>query len=142
MALIVDAGPLVAFADRDDPMHATISELIKNTREELILSPFVVAEADYLIGRELGVDAELAFLRDVAADRLSIEPIDASDVARCLAIVERYRDLDIGIADASILVLCERFRTTRVATFDIRHFRAFRTSSGDSLELLPEDSGP
>lgn len=52
-------------------------------------------------------------------------------------VVERYRDQDIGIADASIVILAGRFKTERILTLDHRHFRVIRTVTGDSFSLLP-----
>lgn len=51
-----------------------------------------------------------------------------------------YRDLMIGLADASILVLAGRYRTNRILTLDERHFRALRTPRGEHFTLLPADA--
>lgn len=139
MALIVDAGPLVALADRADARHRPVRRLLEKTKEALFLSPFVVAEANYLIAHHLGVGAEVAFLSDVGRGSFTLEPIGSADIERCAVLVERYRDLDIGIADASIVLLAERHRTGRILTFDERHFRAIRPSSGEPFVLLPAD---
>jgi uncharacterized protein len=51
----------------------------------------------------------------------------------------RYRDLELGLADASIVVLAEQWRTNAIATLDQRHFRALVPSQGGAFELLPAD---
>jgi len=63
----------------------------------------------------------------------------ADDVGRAAELVERYLDLEVGLADASIVLLAERYETDRVLTLDQRHFRALRTTSGEQLVLLPAD---
>lgn len=137
--IVADAGPLVAFADADDPRHAQVRDFIEKTNEHLVVSPFVLAEVDYLVGRLCGIDAELEVLRDVAAGLLGMDPLDNEDVAACLEVVERYRDLEVGLADASVVVLAHRHATNRVLTFDERHFRAMRSLDGKPFVLLPAD---
>ncbi len=61
------------------------------------------------------------------------------DVARAQAIIERYADLQISLADASIVVLAERHRVRDVLTLDERHFRVL-TADGKPLRLLPADA--
>lgn len=55
MALIVDAGPLVALADGRDARHEAVRAVVESTHDLLVLSPFVLAEADCLISRDLGM---------------------------------------------------------------------------------------
>lgn len=139
MAIIVDAAPLAAFADRDDPVHDQVRNFLEATSEALFVSPFALAEADYLVSRDLGVSAELGLLTDVAEGAFVLEGIEGADLRRCIEIIDRYRDLDIGLADASAVLLAERHRTRRILTFDERHFRALRPASGEPFVLLPTD---
>lgn len=62
---------------------------------------------------------------------------DGSDVRSAHDVVARYHDQHIGITDASLVVLAERYRTNRILTLDHRHFSALRTSKGEPFELLP-----
>jgi predicted nucleic acid-binding protein len=50
-----------------------------------------------------------------------------------------YSDLQVGLADASIVVLAERHGSADVLTFDRRHFRAMRGPGGRPFRLLPDD---
>ena len=93
-----------------------------------------------LRGAEAGVEHELAFLDEVASGAYDLVPFLADDVAAAAGVIERYRDLRIGLADASIVVLAERFQTDRVLTLDERHFRALRTAAGEPFTLLPADA--
>jgi predicted nucleic acid-binding protein len=54
--------------------------------------------------------------------------------------MERYADLRIGLADASVDVLANRHRTLDLLCTDERDFRALRGSGGKSLRLLPLDA--
>ena len=58
--LIVDTGPLVAAADRADKDHVACQELLEDDEGPLVTTGLVIAEAAYLINRQLGPTAEAA----------------------------------------------------------------------------------
>ncbi|HEX6419384.1 MAG TPA: VapC toxin family PIN domain ribonuclease [Acidimicrobiales bacterium] len=139
MTLVVDAGALYAQADRNDPAHSAIAAVLKSERRTLVTSQLAVAEADYLIMTRLGVDVEIAFLDDLAAGTFVAECLTPTDLGAARDLVRRYRDLAIGIADASLAVLAARHRTRRVCTVDERCFRAMAPLQGGAFTLLPAD---
>ena len=99
----------------------------------------MAAEVDYLLATRNGLDLELDFLADVAAGAYELVSFDRSDVAAARALLERYETLGIGLADASLVILAERYGTRRILTLDERHFRALRASDGSAFVLLPAD---
>ena len=54
----MDTGPLVATADRADKDHAACRELREGDEDPLVTTAMVIAEAAYLIDRQLGAKAE------------------------------------------------------------------------------------
>ena len=139
MTLIVDAGALYAQADADDDAHAAVVRLLKAERGPIVTSELAVAEADYLILDRLGVDVEIDFLTDLVEGTFSVECLSHSDLADARSLVHRYRDLRLGLADASLVVLAARHRTKRLLTFDQRAFRAVTPLQGGEFVVLPAD---
>ncbi len=139
-ALIVDAGALYAQADADEPEHEAISAALLAERGELVTSQLVVAEADYLILRRLGVDAELAFLEDLAQGTYIADALAPADLAIARDVAARYRDLELGLADASLVVLANRWATRRILTLDERAFRTVTPLQGGAFTVLPADA--
>jgi uncharacterized protein len=139
VALIVDAGALYAQADAADPRHQAVADIIRSERETLVTTELAVAEADSLILDRLGLDVELAFLDDLAEGTFVIECLDREDVRVARSLAERYGDLRIGLADASLVVLAARYGSTRILTFDERAFRAIRPMNGGTFTILPAD---
>jgi predicted nucleic acid-binding protein len=135
--VIVDTSAILAFFDRDEPDHAALAALLSQSSEPLVVSPYVIAEVDYLIGTRIGVAAEIAALRELAGGAWELATIDSSDLARTVPIIERYADHAIGVADASNVVLADRYRTTTVATLDRRHFSVLRPLSGGYFAIVP-----
>jgi predicted nucleic acid-binding protein len=101
--------------------------------------PFILAELDYLIGTRVGTAAEMALLEEVARGAYRLETFTASDVQRARMVLEKFQDLNVGLADASIVVLAERYRIRDVLTLDERHFRPLRTLDGHPFRLIPAD---
>ena len=140
MALIVDAGALYAQADADETRHAAVAAVLMEEREALVTSELAVAEADYLILERLGVDVELAFIDDLAAGTFQVECLTGDELRSARRLVERHRDLRIGLADASLVVLADRYRSTRILTFDERAFRTIAPLAGGAFTILPADA--
>jgi hypothetical protein len=139
MALVVDAGALYAQADADEPRHAAVRSILERERETLVTTELAVAEADYLILDRLGPDVELAFLEDLAEGTFVVECLDRAQIRKGRDIVARYRDLRLGLADASLVVIAERYATRRVLTFDERAFRSVAPLQGGTFTILPAD---
>jgi predicted nucleic acid-binding protein len=106
---------------------------------ELVVSAFTAAEADHLVLSRLGLDAELALLEDLSAT-YTVQSLDTRGLKTARELCERYRDLEIGLADASIVVLASQWSTHSLATFDERHFRAVVALDGKPFSLHPADS--
>ncbi len=139
MALIVDAGALFAQADADEPDHAAIRAALLSEREALVTTELAIAEADYLILDRLGPDAEAAFVDDLVQGTYFVECLDRTEMGQARDLLARYRDLRLGLADASRVVLAERYNTRRILSLDLRAFRAVSPLQGGSFTVLPAD---
>lgn len=142
MALLVDAGALYAQADADEPGHGAVRAILERERETLVTTELAVAEADYLILDRLGPDVELAFLEDLAEGTYVVECLDQAQLRAARDLVGKYRDLRIGLADASLVVVAERYASRRLLTFDERAFRTVAPLQGGVFTILPADAEP
>lgn len=136
--ILVDTSGLLASYDRDDRHHAAASKVLARPGQR-ILSPFVLAELDYLLSQLGGQSAEVAMLEDVARGVYQLASFSATDVAAAGAFITRYADLRLGLADASVAVLAERYGCRDVLTLDQRHFRVVAGPGGQPFRLLPAD---
>jgi uncharacterized protein len=135
--LICDTSGLLAYFDASDANNAQIAAVIEAETGPFVVSPYVVAELDYLLATRRAVPAELAALTELSSGAWDLATFDASDLRRACAVAERYQDQEIGVADASLVVLADRYRTDRLLTLDRRHFHVVRTTAGKSFKLLP-----
>lgn len=137
--ILLDTSGLLAAIDASQRQHAACAAALKRAKPPLLLSPFVLAELDYLLARHAGAAAQNALLEEVARGAYQLEPFTAMDVEAARAVIERYGNLQIGIADASLVVIAARHRARDVLTLDERHFRALRIGSRRQFRLLPAD---
>jgi predicted nucleic acid-binding protein len=135
--LIVDAGPLYAAAASGDKDHRRCAELLANAEGPLLVPELVVCEVGYLLSERIGPHAEVAFARAIAAGELISEPVGDGEWQRVAELVERYEDLPLGLADASIVALAERYEAKEIASLDHRHLGAVKPKHVERLALLP-----
>ncbi|GAA0511912.1 hypothetical protein GCM10010390_13070 [Streptomyces mordarskii] len=105
--LIVDSGPIVAVLNRNDPDHKRCAELLEPHDGELLITPYVLTEACYLLAKYVGPDAEINLIEAVAAEDLVQAPTARDDLSRIAELMQQYRGFPLGVADASV---CADFR--------------------------------
>ncbi|MGH3266352.1 MAG: PIN domain-containing protein [Trebonia sp.] len=136
--LICDTSGLIAYFDAGDAQHPAVSVAIDADPGPFVVSPYVLAELEYLIATRRGIDAQLVALQELCSGAWELPCLQAPELRLVRDLVGRYRDQDIGVADASLVVLADRYRTDRLLTLDHRHFRVLRNAAGQAFELLPE----
>ncbi|MPZ28820.1 MAG: PIN domain-containing protein [Micromonosporaceae bacterium] len=138
MTVLVDTSALIAFYDRRSADHDVVVQAFRDTPAPLSVSPLVLAEFDFLIGKYAGEKVALAAAREIAGT-MQIEDFPASDLRAAADVMEQYADLKLGMTDASIVVIAQRCRTERILTLDHRHFTVVRPlSTAKAFTVLPE----
>ncbi len=103
----------------------------------LITTALVIAEAGWLIERQLGPAAETTLYRAVATGEIRVENLGDGDWERIAELVVQYADLGLGGTDASLIAIAERLNVAEIATVDHRHFTVVRPRHVDAFTLLP-----
>ena len=134
--IILDTSALYALLRDEDAMCRQVFESLRG-EPALVVSPHVVAELDHLFLSRYGVSAELQVLEELASGNYELPVLGAADLLACAGIVAKFRDHDIGVTDASLVVLANRYGTDRICTLDRRHFSILRTLDGAPFTLLP-----
>ncbi len=138
--ILLDTSGLLAAIDSSQRSHQTAAHSLSGATPPLLLSPFVLAELDYLLATRVGLHAEQALLDEVARGAYQLEPFSEDDVAGAAEVIQRYAALELGLADASLVVLANRHGTVDILTLDERHFRAVEGPGGRPFRVLPADA--
>lgn len=73
----------------------------------------------------------------VLSGGLRPEEILKDELPRMRTLMEKYADAPMDFADASLLVLAERLRVSRIFTLDRRGFAVFRPRNAECFEIFP-----
>lgn len=137
--ILVDTSAALQLASSTGNRHEDVRRVVEDLDGPFLLSPFVLAELDYLLIQRHGQERQLALLAQVADGAYELAEFGRAEVESACAVMRRYADLRVGLADASIVVLAGKHATADVLTFDHRHFRAMRGPGGRPFRLLPDD---
>lgn len=136
---MVDTSAALQLASSTGQRHADVLRVVEQLDGPFLLSPFVLAELDYMLIERHGQEKQLALLAQVVEGAYELAEFGRADVEAACTLMSRYADLRVGLADASIVVLAEKHGTADVLSFDRRHFRAMRGPGGRPFRLLPDD---
>lgn len=134
-AVLADTSGIIALLDRDDRHHQAAIEVARvNT---LTVPSTVLPEVDYLVSKYLGEVVAQAFIQDLADGHFNYLTVELDDIRSALAVMTRYKGVPLGLVDASLVALAERYRMPRILMLDRRHFSLIRPQALEYLELLP-----
>lgn len=138
MKVVVDAAPLVAAADRRDTAHRLAISIFADIDLDLLVPDPVIAEVDHLLRDRVSAAVARAFLEDVREGAYLRVVLDPVLFGRAVDYDRRHADLDLGIADASVMAVAEAERAP-ILTFDFADFRATRPMRGGFWRLVIDE---
>ncbi len=141
--ILVDTGPLVALFDPADGDHDRCVEQLRVIEEPLCTTIPVLTEAFHLLNPgSIGSQRLMDF---ITGGGLSVRHLDAAGLYRAFALMVRYADHPMDLADASLVVLAETLKLRKVFTLDRNDFTTYRIQHGHrqlAFELItPSPAG-
>lgn len=134
--ILTDAGPLVALIDRGEVAHARCVAALSTLRGPMVTTWPAFTEAMYLLGSAAGWPAQDALWRLLERSDLELIPVDGPLLERTRALMERYHDTPMDLADATLVAVAEARGLRRIFTLD-RHFNAYRIGGRHALTVIP-----
>jgi predicted nucleic acid-binding protein len=119
----------VAVVNRRDEAYELANDVVGELGRNLVVPITVLVEVDQLLRDRVGSHAARAFLRALVAGEHAIAFLTAGLLRRAIELDSQYADLELGIADASVMAIAEQERL-QILTFDFTHFRATRPARG------------
>ncbi len=127
--IAVDTGFLFALIDKSDAWHSRAVAALPTVQEGWITTWPVLTEATHLITNRLGARFAQSLMDEVADGGLLAWDIPPGHVGRIPAMMQRYANLPMDLADASLVLLAEHLGHGRILTTDERDFGAYRWKS-------------
>ena len=135
MHVIMDTGPWVALIDRSEERHKECVEWLKDFKGNIFSSEAVLTEVLHLLNFSLR--AQSAAVDFVLREAITLVPSSLESLKRVKRLMEKYKDIPMDYADATLVSIAEDLSITHVVTFDIKDFGIYRLSSKQSFVVLP-----
>jgi uncharacterized protein len=136
--VLADTGAIVAILSRRDQYHLTCTDALKHLPGPLFTCWPVITECAWLLRRESQAVQQL--LGSIETGFLEILALASDDAKPIAAVMRKYQDIGIQLADAALVHLAGRDGLDTIFTLDRRGFSIYRTTKGKALRILPEKS--
>ena len=135
-SVLLDTGALVALLDKDEKNHHRCVEFLKDFKGKLLTTEPVLTEAAYLLGPS--VRAQKICIEFISKGGATLVPQSPESLSRAIILMEKYKDIPMDFADATLVVLAEETGIDEVFTLDIRGFSAYRIHGRKAFKIWPE----
>ena len=95
----------------------------------------VLTETMYLLGPSF--KAQRACIDFILKNGATLVPQSSTSLARASALMEKYHDVPMDFADATLVVLAEETGINEVFTLDLRGFLTYRIHGKKSFTIRP-----
>lgn len=133
---LTDAGPLVALIDADEADHEICALALHALPLPLLTTWPAFTEAMYLLGRAGGAAGQQALWKLNISGRLDIAELSRAALQRSAALMAKYADRPMDLADATLVALAEERGERRIFTLD-SDFRIYRIHGRTHFEIIP-----
>ena len=130
---LIDAGPLIALFDRDDKFHISVKDFIKRFKGRLYTSWPVITEVLHML--DYSVNTQIDFLKWVRKGALDIKQITTEDISRIIELSEKYSDIPMDFADASLIIIAESESIKEIISIDA-DFYIFRNIRNEYIKNI------
>lgn len=134
--ILADTGFWIALINARDRYHTHAVEVMESLDEGLITTWPVVTETCHLLGRHLSTEAQIAFMTVMDSGDVELAVIAQKHIRRLSQLMQKYRDLPMDLADASLVLLAEELGHGRILSTDRRDFRTYRWKNHHPFQNL------
>ena len=131
-SILVDAGPLIALADHADKYHRPVKTYLNKFNGRMLTTWPVLAEVCHFLPEQVQID----FLRWANGGGISVVEMHETALSSLADWKEKYRDLPMDLADASLIWLAQQTGVLDILTIDRKDFSVYRMPGGKSLHLV------
>ncbi len=135
MRVIMDTGPWVALVDRSESRHGECVEWLKQFEGEIFTSEAVLTEVLYLLN--FSSKAQSAAFDFILTGAIVLVPSSIESLKMAKRLMEKYQDLPMDFADATLVSLAHDLSIDHIVTFDKKDFGIYRFHNKRSFIVVP-----
>jgi predicted nucleic acid-binding protein len=136
LQVLLDTSAIISLSDRSHHLHREIERIVTDKKNLCIIPSTVAVEVCQLLKYRFGAEYEIKFLKEIHKSSFIMETVGFGDFKRIIEILEKYRDINAGFIDASIVAIAERLGTNKLLTLDKKHFSVLIPSGFQFFDLL------
>ena len=133
--LLLDTGAFVALVDRSERRHAECSAVLEGWVGPILTSEAVLTETLHLVGPSW--NSQKVCLEFFLRGAFLLIPSSHASLRRVAALMEKYRNVPMDFADATLVALAEEAQTDQVFTLDRRGFSTYRVHGRKPFRVKP-----
>ncbi len=134
LGILLDTGPIIALLAEKDPHHKQIRYALDSFQTPFKTCESVISEACFIMRRISPQGPEAVFqLGNQGLFKVSFNLKEEWD--RVEALLKKYRDTPISLADASLIRMAELYNEPRILTLD-SDFNVYRYHTNKKFENL------
>lgn len=134
--IIVDTGFWLALSNKKDAYHQQAKQAFRKYDEPLVTTWCVITETCYLMLKRQGVQAQMTFIDSYNQNFFSVFNLEAHHGQRITQLMQKYSNLPMDLADASLVILAEHLDHGRIFSVDQRDFNAYRWKNTEPFQNL------
>jgi uncharacterized protein len=113
---LVDAGPLIALFDKSDSYHKRAVSYLNHSQGYLITTWPVITEVSHML--DFSTKTQINFLKWINRGGLQIFDLEFYHLIRLIELSEKFTDVPMDLADATLIVASEAKGITKIASVD------------------------
>jgi len=133
--LLLDTGAFVALVDRSERAHDDCVAALERWTGPIVTTEAVLTETLYLVGPEWR--AQKVCLEFILRGAFQLVPSSHASLRRVAALMEKYRNVPMDFADATLVALAEELESNWVFTLDHRGFSTYRLGQRKAFQMIP-----
>jgi predicted nucleic acid-binding protein len=137
--ILTDAGPLIAIFDRGEEHHDACVRCLAELTGPMVTTWPAFTEAMYMLGEAGGWTVQDALWALVEQGDVEIAGQGPEHHARMRALMDKFQDRPMDLADASLVVLAEKRGLRDIFTLDHADFHVYRLNRRQTFRLWPKE---
>ncbi|MBW4429471.1 MAG: PIN domain-containing protein [Nostoc desertorum CM1-VF14] len=135
--VIIDTGPLVAFINRREHLHAWVINTLATIEQPLLTCEPVIVETCFLLRNIYGGQDTVISLLDEG--KILISMCLSEEAAVIKELLRQYQSVPMSLADACLVRMTQLYPDSELLTFD-SDFRIYRKNRNQLISvIMPED---
>ena len=115
-SVLIDAGPLIALFDSSEKHHHPVKAFLKAHPYRYVSTIAVFTEVSHML--DFSTNAQKDFYQWVMHKGVIISDINQHDMPRLVDLTQKYADLPMDFADASLVITAEKTGIREIISLD------------------------